>query len=85
MPFSSIAFTSRWVGSIGKPCGSRVTGLSYRDTQCGFKISRADVARVVSTRQPIEGFGFYIARKRAFRILESTGAKFNAEGTKVGL
>src|SRR5438552_12811020 len=30
LPYFSMSVTSRCVGSIGKPCGMRVTGLSYR-------------------------------------------------------
>src|SRR5205085_2935801 len=30
LPSFSMSVTSRCVGSIGKPCGRRVTGLSYR-------------------------------------------------------
>jgi len=67
-----------------------VTGLPYRDTQCGFKLLRADAARAVSTRQLIEGFGFdveilFIARKLGFRVLEVPVRWFNAEGTKVSI
>ena len=67
-----------------------VTGLPYRDTQCGFKLFRSDVARVVAARQQSDGFGFdveilYIARKHGFRILEVPVRWFNVEGTKVSL
>jgi glycosyltransferase involved in cell wall biosynthesis len=67
-----------------------VTGLSFLDTQCGFKLFRRDAAQCVSSRQLIEGFGFdveilYIARKHGFRIIEVPVRWFNAEGTKVSL
>jgi glycosyltransferase involved in cell wall biosynthesis len=67
-----------------------VTGLPYRDTQCGFKLLRADAARAVAGRQRIEGFGFdveilFIARKLGFKVLEVPVRWFNAEGTKVSL
>jgi glycosyltransferase involved in cell wall biosynthesis len=67
-----------------------VTGLSYRDTQCGFKLFNRAAARAVSSRQQIEGFGFdveilFIARKHGFRILEVPIRWFNVEGTKVSL
>lgn len=67
-----------------------VTGLSYRDTQCGFKLLSAAVARAVAARQRIEGFGFdveilYIAKKHGFRIVEIPVHWNNVEGTKVSL
>lgn len=67
-----------------------VTGLPFRDTQCGFKLFRAEVARTVAARQRSDGFGFdveilYIARKHGFRILETPVRWFNAEGTKVSI
>ena len=67
-----------------------VTGLPYRDTQCGFKLFRRAVAQIVAARQRSEGFGFdveilYIARKHGFRIVETPVRWFNAEGTKVSL
>lgn len=67
-----------------------VTGLPYRDTQCGFKLFRRDVAQCVAARQRSDGFGFdveilYIAKKHGFRILEVPVRWANVEGTKVSL
>lgn len=67
-----------------------ITGLPYRDTQCGFKLFRADVAHTLSARQQTEGFGFdvellYIAKKHSFQILELPVQWFNVEGSKVKL
>jgi dolichyl-phosphate beta-glucosyltransferase len=66
------------------------TGLKFQDTQCGFKLFRADLARAVSARQRTDGFGFdveilYIAGKLGFRITEVPVRWINAEGSKVGL
>jgi glycosyltransferase involved in cell wall biosynthesis len=52
-----------------------ITGLPFKDTQCGFKAFRRDAALPVFQRQSIERFGFdpevlYIARKRGLRLLE---------------
>jgi glycosyltransferase involved in cell wall biosynthesis len=67
-----------------------VTGLPYRDTQCGFKLFRRDVAQALAARQRLEGFGFdveilYIARRLGYRIEEVAVRWYNAEGTKVSL
>jgi glycosyltransferase involved in cell wall biosynthesis len=52
-----------------------ITGLRFKDTQCGFKAFRRELALPVLRLQTIEGFGFdpevlYIARKRGLRLLE---------------
>ncbi len=67
-----------------------ITGLPYRDTQCGFKLFRRDVAQCMAARQLLDGFGFdveilHIARKHGYRILEVPVRWANAEGTKVSL
>jgi dolichyl-phosphate beta-glucosyltransferase len=67
-----------------------ITGLSFLDTQCGFKLFRADAARLASRLQQIDGFGFdveilYILDKHGFKILEVPVRWNNVEGTKVSL
>jgi dolichyl-phosphate beta-glucosyltransferase len=67
-----------------------ITGLPYRDTQCGFKLFSRPAAAAVAARQRIEGFGFdveilFIAKKHHFHILEVPVRWNNVEGTKVSL
>lgn len=67
-----------------------MTGLPYRDTQCGFKLISRRAASIVSTRQQIDGFGFdveilFIAKKHGLRIAEIPVRWNNVEGTKVSL
>jgi dolichyl-phosphate beta-glucosyltransferase len=67
-----------------------VTGLPFRDTQCGFKLFEAGTARDVFSRQQLEGFGFdvevlFIAQKLGRRALEVPVRWDNVEGTKVSL
>jgi glycosyltransferase involved in cell wall biosynthesis len=52
-----------------------LTGLPYRDTQCGFKLLRAEVAHRVAEHQRIEGYLYdaelcLIARQLGFRVAE---------------
>lgn len=52
-----------------------VMGLPFKDTQCGFKAFRREVAQVVFRLQTIERWGFdpeilFIARKLKYRIVE---------------
>lgn len=65
-----------------------VTGLPFRDTQCGFKLIEASAARQVFSRQRLDGFGFdvevlYIAQSLNYRCLEVAVRWNNVEGTKV--
>ncbi len=67
-----------------------VTGLPFRDTQCGFKLFRADAARQIFSRQKQEGFSFdvedlLIAKKLGVRAVEVPVRWANVEGTKVRL
>jgi glycosyltransferase involved in cell wall biosynthesis len=52
-----------------------ITGLKFKDTQCGFKAFRREAAIPVFNLQSIERFGFdpevlYIAQKRGLRLIE---------------
>jgi dolichyl-phosphate beta-glucosyltransferase len=67
-----------------------VTGLSFRDTQCGFKLYSAEAARQIFTRQKQDGFSFdvedlLIAKKLGIRAVEVPVRWANVEGTKVRL
>ncbi len=66
------------------------TGLAISDTQCGFKLFRADVAREVFSRQMLERFGFdaevlYIAHHRGYGIAEVPVRWNHVDGSKVGM
>ena len=52
-----------------------LTGLPFRDTQCGFKLLRADVARRLAEHQRIDGYLYdaelcLIALQLGFRVAE---------------
>jgi glycosyltransferase involved in cell wall biosynthesis len=53
----------------------RLTGLPYRDTQCGFKLVRTDVGQALVNEQLIERYAFDVetlmrARAAAVRVVE---------------
>ena len=67
-----------------------VTGLPFKDTQCGFKLFSREAAQAIFKRQQIEGFGFdvedlMIARTLGFKAVEVGVRWANVEGTKVSL
>src|SRR5262249_8624091 len=67
-----------------------LTGLPYRDTQCGFKLFAAHAAREIFSRQRLEGFGFdvevlYIARRIGYQSVEVPVRWTDVAGTKVSL
>ena len=63
---------------LGKTCNRlirRLTGIPYRDTQCGFKLLRRDVARRLAEHQRIDGYLYdaelcLIALQLGFRVAE---------------
>ncbi len=65
-----------------------VTGLPFRDTQCGFKLFGAKEAREICRRQQLDGFGFdvellFIAKILGIRAEEVPVRWNDVEGTKV--
>jgi dolichyl-phosphate beta-glucosyltransferase len=65
-----------------------VTGLPFRDTQCGFKLFEAGAAREIFSRQTLEGFSFdvedlVIAKVLGHKAIEVAVVWNNVEGTKV--
>jgi glycosyltransferase involved in cell wall biosynthesis len=79
-----------WMGRIFNLVMRLVTGLPFRDTQCGFKLFQAAAARQVFSRQRLDGFGFdvevlFIARRLKYHCLEVAVRWDNVEGTTVSL
>ena len=65
-----------------------ITGLPFRDTQCGFKLFEGAAAREIFRRQRVERFGFdvevlYIAQHLGYRTLEVPVRWNDVAGTKV--
>jgi glycosyltransferase involved in cell wall biosynthesis len=67
-----------------------ITGLPFRDTQCGFKLFETSAAREIFSRQKLEGFGFdvevlYIAQHLGYRTLEVPVRWNDVAGTTVSM
>lgn len=65
-----------------------VLRIGVRDTQCGFKLFRADVAKRLFAAQTISGFSFdletlFLASKWGYRIAEVPVQWVDAPGSKV--
>lgn len=65
-----------------------MTGLSFYDTQCGFKLFSAHAAKSIFPLQQLDGFSFdvedlVIARSLGLRVIETPVRWSNVEGTKV--
>ncbi|MDQ6892499.1 MAG: glycosyltransferase family 2 protein [Acidobacteriota bacterium] len=63
---------------------------SIRDTQCGFKLFRGDVARELFRDAKVERFAYdmeilHLAQRRGFTIAEVPVLWFNAPGSKVSV
>ena len=89
---SLIAVRQQWsretMGRIFNLAVRAITGLPFRDTQCGFKLYRADAARAIFSRQRLDGFSFdvedlVIARFLHLPIAEIPVRWSNVAGTKV--
>ncbi len=63
----------KWISSMGNIPIRWLLSLGIRDTQCGFKVFRDDVADVLFPRQTIPGWGFdiellAIAKKHGYTV-----------------
>lgn len=68
----------------------RIAVPGFLDTQCGFKMFRQQVARVLFSKQKIEGFAFdvevlYLCRRLGFRVVEIPIDWSHAPGSKLWL
>ena len=79
-----------WSGRAFNVVMRLVTGLKFRDTQCGFKLYRRDAAQAIFPRQKLDGFSFdvedlYLAKRAGLKAVEVPVHWANVEGTKVSL
>jgi glycosyltransferase involved in cell wall biosynthesis len=79
-----------WSGRAFNFVMRSITGLPFRDTQCGFKLYRKDAAQAIFSRQQLDGFSFdvedlFIARVLGIKAIDVPVRWSNVEGTKVSL
>ena len=68
----------------------RVAGITWRDTQCGFKAFRRSAREAIFPRQTLDGFAFdvevlLLAQRLGYRVEDLPVRWINAEGSKVHL
>ena len=76
------------IGRAGNWIQYLLTGLAFKDTQCGFKAFSRKAAQSIFPLQRIDGFGFdpeilYIAKKQGWRLLETPVRWNHVEGSKL--
>lgn len=78
----------RFVGGLGQRLISTFVVRGFHDTQCGFKLYRADVARELFGASRIDGFGFdfevlFLARRAGYAVEEVPVAVEHQLGSSV--
>jgi dolichyl-phosphate beta-glucosyltransferase len=63
------------IGRVFNAMVRRLTGLPFKDTQCGFKLMRTDTARTLLEHQLVSGYAFDVellmrARAKGLRVVE---------------
>jgi glycosyltransferase involved in cell wall biosynthesis len=84
------AWYRSWAGQWFNVLVRAATGLSYRDTQCGCKVFRAEVARDMFTHLQTTGWAFDVeilvrARQRGYRVREFPVDWINGPTSRVRL
>jgi glycosyltransferase involved in cell wall biosynthesis len=84
------AAAREWSGRFFNVVMRTITGLPFRDTQCGFKLYRREAAHIVFPRQRLDGFAADVenlltARVHGLRVAEVPVRWDNVEGTRVDL
>ena len=80
--------TGRLFGRIFNLLLRIILGLTFKDTQCGFKAFTRDAAQKIFPLQKIERWGFdpellYLARKLKFKVAEVPVEWAHSEGTRI--
>ena len=89
---STVKLPQRWyrqqMGIIFNRIMRALTGLSYGDTQCGFKLMRRDVAREIFQEATVDRFAYdvemlMIAATRGYSVIEVPVLWFNSADSRV--
>lgn len=77
-------------GTVFRFLSRMITGLPYRDTQCGFKIFNRNFAKKVFGQMTVDGFAFdvemlMLAKKMGFKTKAIKVRWFNNKNTTVSL
>ena len=92
LPESEILLPQPWyrqcMGKIFNRLVRLLAVTRIKDTQCGFKLFRGEVARFLFQRQTIDGFGFdaeilFIARKSGYTVREVPVRWINSPNSRV--
>lgn len=78
------------IGRVGNHLMRAITGMPFRDTQCGFKLLRADRAREIFRVAVVDRFAWdveflLLAGLQGCTIAEVPVLWFNAEGSRVNV
>lgn len=78
------------IGRVGNHLMRTITGMPFRDTQCGFKLVRADRARAIFRTAVIDRFAWdveflFLAGLQGSTVAEVPVLWFNAEGSRVNV
>ncbi len=81
-------FLRNQMGNLGSFVISKTLGLNYKDTQCGFKLFKANVAKEIFSKVEQDGWSFdfevlKIAQKKDFKVLEMPITWENSSSSKV--
>jgi len=83
-------FYREFMGKVFNLFVRTLLSIEFRDTQCGFKLFKGDVARDIAHDMKTDGFAFdaemlYIAKNKKYRIKEIGVAWKNSQESKVKL
>ena len=80
----------QWMGKTFNFCVRSLAGLSFHDTQCGFKLLDRERVGPLVEKMIVDGFAFdveliFLAQRYGLSLEEVPVTWRNAEGSKVGL
>jgi len=91
---SNIVMKQPWyrqvMGKIYNMLVNSVLALGFRDTQCGFKLFKGDVARSLFAKSRINGFSFdaeilFMAKRQGLKVREMPVSWSDSRGSKISV